>query len=117
VQSTMRKRALPREQGEDDYSVRIPNGRGGATVDRVLASGVVEGVPVVVGGAIAGAFIASRKHDIYWGIGTLGASLLIAGAARNNSVVRDAMIGVLGGAATTLTLRAIGKLRLSSGQQ
>lgn len=86
-------------------------------LDRVIASGAVEAGVFVLGAAVSAWFVATRQRDIYWALGLGAASFFVAGGARNNAAVRDVSLGVLSGSAAVATLRAVGKLNKSSGQQ
>lgn len=119
-----RKESIIRAEGEDDNTVSygLPRRRSGVnessgTMDRVIASGAVEAGVFVLGAAASAWFVATRTRDIYWALGLGAAAFFVAGGARNNAAVRDVSLGVLSGSASVATLRAVGKLNKSAGQQ
>lgn len=113
-----RKQAVIREPGETDDEIITKHSDGSATtVQRVIAAGGVEAGVLAIGSMASAVFIANQKDDIGWGIGLGLVSFFVAGGARNNAMIRDVALGSLSGSAGVLTLRAIGRLALKSGQQ
>ena len=109
-----RKQSVIPAYNEDDYTMDVGNGK---VVNRVIASGVVEALPMLIGSAIAGLWAASQKSDIFWALGETGVGFFVAGGSRNNSLVRDVSLGIMTGGSVVLVLRALNKLKLANGQQ
>lgn len=112
----LRKKAMARDPREEDYSVSVPGVKhlrssDDSTIERVISSGVIEALPVTIGAAGAAWFIDTRQSRLGWAAGTLFVTFLVAGGARNNSFVRDAAIGVLGGASAVGILDVLGLLK------
>ncbi len=113
-----RKQAVIREPGETDDEIITKHSNGSATtVQRVIAAGGVEAGVLALGSMASAVFIANQTDDIGWGIGLGLVSFFVAGGARNNAMIRDVALGSLSGSAGVLTLRAINRLALKSGQQ
>ena len=85
--------------------------------DTILASGGVEVAVYATGAFATAAFEATRVNDIAWSIGAFAISFVVAGAAREDTWVRDASLAVISGSAAVLGLRIMNKLVRVPGQQ
>lgn len=84
--------------------------------DRVIAGGGVETVWFLASSIASTAFLATRKNDIAWAVGTLIVTFFAAGGAREDATIRDASLGALTAGAGVLVFRAL-KPQAFQGQQ